>query len=179
MRRIKRREQWKMILKYPSYAISTLGRIKRIKSYQGYRAGRILSTKYINGRGYKIATLWKDNKKYILPIHVLVLSTFRKRPGSKYSGHHRNEDKLRNYLSNLIWIEHGKHTTHHCKGKERLDIKGRKNPAVKLTILQVRKIKKMLFNNISISIISKTTGINRSNIKNIKYGYTWKHINYP
>ena len=178
MRRIIRKERWKTIPKYPSYSISNLGRIKRVKTYQGCKAGRILSIKYINDRGYKVATLWKKNKKYILPLHILILSTFKKRPGPKYSSHHKNENKLKNYLSNLKWIEHGKHTTLHHKGKECLAMRGRKNPAVKLTILQVRKIKKMLFNNISMPVISKETGINKSTIKNIKYGYTWKHINY-
>jgi hypothetical protein len=67
-------ECWKPISNWP-YAVSTLGRVKRIGRGRGANVGRVLKTELQNG-GYLTVHLSNGLKKQRLTIHRLVAKTF-------------------------------------------------------------------------------------------------------
>jgi hypothetical protein len=54
--------------------------------------------------------------------------------------------------------------------------RGEDHPNAVLDVVKVKKIKKMLYEGYSIKIISNKLGVNRTTIRDIKVGNTWKHI---
>jgi hypothetical protein len=119
MRLKKREEIWKDIPGYSNYAISNMGRIKRISSGYGTYSGRILNP-VLNNMGYFFVMIRKDDevkRKYKL-IHRLVLKTFVGECPKGYCGHHKDEIKTNNFLSNLDYVLRIKHERIHKKGKK-------------------------------------------------------------
>lgn len=88
-----------------------------------------------------------------------------------YGKRHTTETK--NKISQTKKSQKKKHTLEHI---ERCKHIGEDNATSKLKNCDVIKIKTMLKNNIRIIDISKKLKINKSSIKNIKYGNCWNHI---
>lgn len=88
-------EIWKPLRDYPSYNISSEGRILNIKTQQ------ILKTR-VNDKGYEIATLRKNNKPCTVRVHKLVAETFL---GEQVNMdvRHRDLNLLNNRADNLYW----------------------------------------------------------------------------
>src|SRR6187551_680922 len=85
-------EEWKHIDEYPSYEVSTLGRI---------RGARGIRKPYMTKQGYLTILLNQDGKKYNRFVHCLVLMAF---VGPKPDGLevcHGDNIKTNNCLSNL------------------------------------------------------------------------------
>jgi hypothetical protein len=67
-------EEWRTIKSFPNYAVSDLGRIKRLTARTCAKAGTILKTPLSNG--YPIVDLCKDGNKKTFLVHRLVAETF-------------------------------------------------------------------------------------------------------
>tara|TARA_R110000796_G_scaffold46792_1_gene113097 strand:+ start:540 stop:1004 length:465 start_codon:yes stop_codon:yes gene_type:complete len=86
-------------------------KIKGFEDYSIYEDGTVISHKYGKTRemkcsichGYKIITLYKNNKAKTFKLHRLLALHFIPNPENKYSVDHENRDKLDNSLSNLRW----------------------------------------------------------------------------
>ena len=89
-----REEIWKTIENYENYEVSSLGKIKNIKT------GRIL--KSCNKCGYSIVGL--SNKKVkTFKVHRLVALAFLQNPENKAHVNHKDKNGLNNNLENLEW----------------------------------------------------------------------------
>lgn len=90
-------EIWKLIEEAPSYSVSSLGRVKRVKT------GRILKSS-LNSDGYPQVILCAGlSQKLTRRIHRLVAETFIPNPLGKPDVNHLNEDKQDARVVNLEW----------------------------------------------------------------------------
>lgn len=81
---------------FPTYEVDTDGNVwNRI-------TGKLLSYFY-HYKGYKIITLWKDNKNHNKKVHRLVAQTFIKNPNNKEQVDHIDNNRTNNNVYNLRW----------------------------------------------------------------------------
>ena len=89
-------EEWKPILNYDNYEISTAGRVKnKIKD-------KYLNT-YISTSGYKYVQLCLNKKRSNKMIHRLIAEAFIENPNNYKLVDHIDCDKLNNNILNLRW----------------------------------------------------------------------------
>ena len=171
-------EEWKIIEEFPDYAVSNLGRIKRIRdgnTQSRVKAGKILKLNY-KKNGYVYICLCRDNKKYYRRVHRLVLEVFKPICNIRnLQCNHKDGDKSNNKLDNLEWMTAKENQRHAFEKGLRIDY-GENNNFSKLIEENVIEIKKLLKNNVSGIKISKLYNVSTSAISAIKTGRNWKHI---
>lgn len=107
---------------FENYMVSDLGRVKSI-NYKRSGKEKVLKQRVRTGGNDAIfyqVSLYRDNKQYMLPVHRLVLSSFRK---SDYflnavADHvkPRSSTSCINKINNLRWITQKQNvSTDHCK----------------------------------------------------------------
>ena len=97
---MKDRENWKHIEKFPEYAVSSLGEVKRVESSPKSKAGTILKP-YMKTNYPHVVLKGRDRKFHTALISRLVLETFFGESDRKVK--HRDEDTTNNILSNLYY----------------------------------------------------------------------------
>lgn len=99
-------EIWKPIEAEPNYAISNMGRVKRIKpflrNHNVVRHGFQIRTGYISQKGYMRIRL--GDKLYM--IHRLVAEAFLGKSNPNMEVNHKNFDRTDNRVENLEWLTH-------------------------------------------------------------------------
>jgi hypothetical protein len=88
-------EVWKVVEDYPSYEVSSAGRVRR----DGKFIKSVAST-----RGYLRVSLSKDGKPKGFFVHRLVAKAFIKNPENKPQVNHIDGDPGNNFISNLEWV---------------------------------------------------------------------------
>lgn len=98
-------EEWRIIGAAPAYAVSNLGRVKRIADGPGTHAGRIKSPS-TNAYGYRVVNLVLSNgKKRVFAVHRLACIAFHGEPPTpKHEAAHNDGDKENNGAANLRWV---------------------------------------------------------------------------
>ena len=198
-------EEWKIIEEFPDYAVSNLGRIKRIregKKGSRFKIGHILK---LNKKktGYLEIALTKSGKRYFRLIHRIVLETFI---GSMngLQVNHINGIKTDNRLENLEWCTHSENIKHAYK-IGLMNMKGENNPSFgklqsedskrkkseklkgiyvgekscksKLKNKDIVKIRKYLDDGkLTQKDIGYKFGVSNTVISRIKTGVLWSHI---
>jgi hypothetical protein len=135
-------EQWKPCPGFEGlYAVSDLGRVKRIATANGATAGAILSGSP-NPRYLQVG-LRKGGRTYFRSIHRLVAMAFVPNPQGLPEVHHVDENKLNNRADNLEWISIAKHRSLHPidhDHSKRVMPHGEKHWATKVTDAEVIEI---------------------------------------
>ena len=109
-------EKWKLIEKYPQYQISSMGRVRNIKT------GYILKN-YDDGKGYLRVKLGRDNCR----VHILVAEAFIPNPDNKPIVNHKRGKKNDPRASQLEWVTQSENIKHAWdKGLRRRGVKGAK-----------------------------------------------------
>ena len=162
-------EEWKTIVDYPNYQISSMGRIKNNKS-------DIMRPSITNG--YYGLNLFKDGLSSRHSIHVLVAKAFlpNTHPENLDMVNHKNGNKLDNNLSNLEWYnnslniihayETGLFVPHKCKVRQ-LSLEGEFIKEWDSIIEASRALK---INDPSISSVCKGK-------RKTSGGFKWEYIN--
>lgn len=89
-------EEWKPLIDYPNYVISSVGRVMNIHTK------RLIKPYKDNAGGYLCVSLWRNNKGKIYRIHKLVYSTFYEDYNlDNYVINHKDGNKENNDYKNL------------------------------------------------------------------------------
>ncbi len=103
-------EVWKEVKRNYNYAVSSLGRVRRLTKACGARPGHILRQRQ-NNRGYPCVTLCGGGAKTLRPVHQLVAAAFLW-PRDGLEVNHIDGDKANNYLDNIELVTHGENMRH-------------------------------------------------------------------
>lgn len=153
-------EEWKTYPLITDYLVSSLGAIR-------LAAGTRTRKPWITGKGYQKVHI---RKQWIF-VHRIVATTFiGPQPSPKHEINHKNGVKTDNRRENLEWVTRLENMVH---ARTVLDARSGR---IKLSVLQVRIIKRLLGAGMGTTTISKVFGVSRSTIKGIKWGKTWKHV---
>ena len=130
-------EIWKDIIGYEGkYQVSNLGRVKSLKRHRRCRvhggtvAVMVVPEKILKQwkrSSYFLVDLWKDTKRDVRSVHVLVYEAFVDKIKDKMMIHHKDENKFNNVPENLEMISCLTHNRIHHGGKPSWN-KGKKMP---------------------------------------------------
>jgi hypothetical protein len=91
-------EIWNPILGYENlYEISNFGNINGLK----FKTRKKIAS--LDKDGYKVITLWKNNKTTYYRVHRLVAQAFIPNPNNYFHINHKDEIKSNNNIDNLEW----------------------------------------------------------------------------
>lgn len=162
-----------MIADFPAYAVSDLGRVKRVEPKLNGQMRRDPILKLIaTKRGYHQVGLWRDGKLHAKAVHRLVCAAFHgPPPTSQHAAAHGDGNGQNNAAGNLRWAtptqnEHDKraHGSVAC---------GERQGSAKLTEADVRAIRA---DRRSSRIIGADYGISGTNVLIIQRGEGWRHV---
>jgi|SRR6185312_1208746 len=180
-------EEWCVIADFPHYAVSNMGRIKRIMPDRyGRMNGRIMQPKATKG-GYLQCGLTCGDKRHTILINRVVCAAFNgPAPTPSHHAAHRDGDRRNNHADNLRWAtpsenEYDKraHGTlragikHHSATRPECVARGSRIGTSKLTedaILSIRKDTR------SRSEISAIYDITKSHVSDIRSRKVWRHV---
>lgn len=180
------KEKWKTIKGYEGlYKVSNLGRvrslsriIKRSDGLEAFRKGRILSANTSTRRNkYPRVVLRKGNIPESVYIHRLVLEAFvGPCPEGMECRHFPDRDPNNNTLKNLSWGTRKQNAKDRKAHKTEVvpGLTGEAHPSAKLTLNQVRLIRKRIRQGELASKLAQEFGVSLANICMIRDGKTWK-----
>ena len=170
---------WKDIKDYEGlYQINELGEIKRLPYIQShpYRIGYNMNFKggilkqSFDRDGYKLITIWKNNKSKTYRVHRLVTQAFIPNPNNKPEVNHINGIKDDNRVENLEWSTSKENINHSIQVLNKVR-NGNLNSNSKLTEKDIICIRK---DNRIHKTIAIEYGVARTTITGIKNNRTWK-----
>ena len=173
-------EIWRVILGYPTYEVSNLGRVRRITTGRILKNGRLPAWRNKNLPYARVGLSVRGTKapKGFM-VHKLVANAFVPNPDNKPCVNHINHDPFDARAANLEWCTHRENTMHaYLAGRLPVPHPGHgvHNHDAKLTDDDVRKIRKMSATGLSNARVAKVFGIDRSIVSRIKNGHSWKHV---
>ncbi len=162
------------------YAVSSHGRIASYKE-DPLKDGKLLSGSLTTG--YRTLNLHRPNNKGTLYIHREMAKLFLKKPpaGHKYVIH-RNHNKLDNHVKNLRWATLDQMISHQQDSPAKMAYKEKqanKTQGLKLTAMQVKKIKNILVSkkrDITIKKLAQQYSVSEMTMYRIKSGENWGRI---
>ena len=172
------REVWKDIAGYEGrYQVSSLGRVKSLPN-QVRKSKLILKQSRHKTAGHCLVNLtsseggtWKQRVHWV---HRLVLEAFVGPCPEGMEGCHNDGNPENNVLGNLRWdTDKGNAADRVAHGTDAI---GEKNPMAKLTTTQAIEVKRRIANGESDGEIAIDFPITARGVKNIRNGYTWRHI---
>jgi len=150
--------QWKVSPMSDKYEVCNYGLVRNTKTK------RIIKP-HLNHCGYWKVKFRCTNKNY--RVHRLVMITFDQDTGELMHVNHNDFKRHNNAFYNLCWTtpkENIQYNFKHNRGHSKL-----KNDDVKM-------VRDMIDNDVSVDDISLILGLAKSTIQNIKDGRTWKEV---
>lgn len=188
-------EQWKVIPEWPAYAVSNVGRVKRVvpcpmPNGRGFKPMNVLKTDQ-DTSGYLRVCLYARNgiKRHML-VHRVVLTTFVNPPKSSEVANHLDGDKRNNRLSNLEWTTPSRNEQHAIKlglkpvgdhhwsrlHPERV-ARGSRNGCAKLTEEIVGSIRRQYVRRYgNLTRLAKQYNVSVSVIWDVVNNNRWRHV---
>ena len=168
-----KKERWKPIFGFEAYAVSSLGRIKRVVKCHGVKKGHILRS-CPDKDGYLLVGLSHSGKVYTKKIHRLVCAAFHgDAPSSKHNVAHENGIRSDNRSSNLRWATQSENLADRLR--HGTDQRGSKNSSAKLDEIFIPAIR-LLAKFRTHQQIADIFKISRVNVTNIINRKRWAHI---
>lgn len=167
-------EQWKVIESHKDYAISSLGRVKRLTSRTCAKAGSILKTPIRSKASpYPCVDLCADGTRRTVAVHQLVAEAFL--PAPDFMGaevNHIDGNKANPIASNLEWVTSSGNKKHaYREGLSKAH--GEHNGKAKLTDRAVVEIRSSLESD---EDLANRFGVTAWTIRDARHMKTWQHV---
>lgn len=166
-------EEWRVIIEFPDYAVSSFGRVRRITSDplgRRRRDGILKGT--VTSKGYHQMTLWRDGSQYCAMVHRLVCITFHgPQPKAGHDVAHGDGNPMNNIKQNLRWataIEN-----EHDKRLHGTVAQGERQGIAKITAEDVVSIRNDARPQ---RRIAADYGVTQANISSLVRKKTWRHV---
>lgn len=168
-------EEWKTLVKFPEYKISSLGRLRRIGQAHGARIGRILKPRKTKW-GYIFYSLWQNNKEKHVHAHRLVAFAFLGFPPSEKHTDvaHKDGNKINNRLTNLYWATRSQNEFD--KAKHGTDCRGENHYGAKLKEPQVIRIRKGGKTVTERQLLALEFGVSLATIYDVQARRSWRCV---
>lgn len=170
-------ETWLDIPGHPGYQASDRGRVRSldrfVKRKNGGKAaikGRVLKPS-VGQNGYPMVAIWFDGKAATKTVHSLVLRAFRGDPKAGQECRHLDGDRTNAALANLRWGTRSENMAD--KLLHGTSPRGESCGTSKLTVDDVREIRRRLAEGETGRSLAKHYGVHDVTISNIKHGDRW------
>lgn len=172
-------EEWRVFPENDNYAISNMGKVKRIiANRKGIKINRILKPG-LNVWGRQCLILCKNGKTKPYTIHRLVARTFIGERPKGYEINHIDGNKVNNCIDNLEYVT-PKENMRHARKTKLIDDEGEKSSNSKLKEKDIFNIFQLYCKtSLNVTDIAKIYGISTSQISRILTGKKWKHLKLP
>jgi len=134
----------------------------------------------LNSDGYPIITVGKMDNRKSIRVHRIVAELFVDKPNcdSPLEVNHIDYNRSNNHYTNLEWVSHIDNVLWSSQNTDKYSVShmGEKNGRSILLEQDVRDIRNMLNDGMSVSEIARRYGRGWQTINHIKYGNTWKNI---
>ncbi len=163
-------EEWRTVLGFPDYEVSSLGRVRSRCYPPKVRILKLSSS----GKGptkYWYVSLSRDGKSRTRVVHQLVLEAFDG-PSLDAVTRHLDGNGLNNCVTNLAWgtpKQNSADRRKHGRGND-----GERNPMAKLRSVQASEIRKRVFKRGDITQLAKELDVCPVTIGRIRRGKTWR-----
>jgi len=155
-------EQWKPILAFPGYEVSTEGRVR------SFRVPRYLATE--NRGAHKSVWLMRDGRPRRVAVHRLVLLSFKGPPPEHCEACHNDGDPANNRLDNLRWDSH--QANMRDKRDHGTQPRGANHHA-RIGRAKTARVRSLLERGLSQSAVARNCGVSQSVVSEIKRGRHW------
>lgn len=176
MRNLPEVEDWRIVADWPDYAVSSLGRIKRITSFGRGLAGSIRKPILTPRTGYLMVTLTnRDGRRKMMSVHGLVAEAFLgPRPSPDMEVNHLDADRANPAVSNLEWATRSRNRKHgYDVGFA--DASGEANGYSKLNDDAVRDIRATGGPG-RWDILAEKHDVSAATVRDVFARRTWKHL---
>lgn len=165
-------ETWRTCVRNPNYAVSSLGRVKRVVDSKTHKAkGACLRTALRSG--YPFVQFCADGSRENVLVHHLVAEAFLgPRPDGK-NIHHLDAVKTNNRAENLTYISQADNVraSYACGNADR---RGERNTQAKLTAAGADEIRREYkAGGISKRALASRYGVHEGTIRAVLAGRTW------
>lgn len=169
-------EEWRPVVGFEEiYAVSSLGRVKRVLETSYARSGIILRQRTKNG--YKTLGLSKNNYQRAFFVHRLVAIAFIANPEGKHFVNHIDSNRGNNSLVNLEWCTRIENAQHAKRNGRYNAAKGENQWAARLTEAEVIKIISLASEgSLKRAEIGKIFNVSGENVSSIIHRRTWRHV---
>jgi len=173
-------EEWRPVEGFPSYEVSSLGRVRsldrvyEVESIQGKRTtftGKAISP-FKNKNGYMSFSFCVCGKKTKAFVHRVVCKAFKgPAPSSEHQVNHINGVRDDNRAENLEWLTAKQNAQHSFKELGRKVKKG--NSHYRSHIIDTAMIERLIASGMSHADIVRSTGTTRKVVFCIAHGKHW------
>ena len=182
-------EEWRPVVGFPEYAVSSLGRVKRVIRGKRNHACKVLKP-WCNNKGYFLVCLSGEAGKKKKQVSQMVCEAFHgPKPTSLHEVAHNNGRPSNNSKKNLRWatrkenmqdcIKHGTQINgarHFTATNPEKIARGDKHGHAVLTTKQVLAIIRAKRTHGSGRELAKKYGVSPATICVIRSGKTWRHL---
>lgn len=166
-------EEWRQIEEFPSYEVSSFGRVRNALTGHPTRV-------IVNPRGgYLAVKMYASSLRSVKTrqIHRLVLTAFHRPRPKDTEANHIDGNKQNNHADNLEWVTHGENMRHAYKIGLVRPRQGEAMHNARLTdaiVLEMRRIRRDT--GITYEELGKMFGVRAGFAWNVVSGKRWKHI---